>query len=153
MNARRVLAPVVLLVLVVLIIAIVTPKYKAWKESQQPVEATPHVEVFAKMGYTEAKGAAARQGKLLLVDATATWCGPCQLMEETTWVDPQVIEWINERALAVQLDVDQDVAGAKELAIRAMPTVILMKDGREIARSVGYLDGPQLRQWLDKAAG
>jgi thiol:disulfide interchange protein len=80
--------------------------------------------LFSDLDYASAREAARGQGKLLLVDATAAWCGPCQMMDRTTWIDPPVVEWIRQHAIAIQIDVDAEAATAKQLEIRAMPTVI-----------------------------
>src|SRR5262245_37739638 len=88
------------------------------------------------LSFQEARDKAAADGKFLVVDAMATWCGPCKMMDRNTWSDGRVASWINERAIFVKLDVDKDQASARELRIEAMPTVILFKDGKELKRSV-----------------
>ncbi len=69
-------------------------------------------------------------------------------MDANTWVDPGVVGWLNEKAVALQLDVDTD-AVAKEFDIRAMPTVVAIKNDRELDRIVGYRAPQQLLAWLD----
>lgn len=110
-----------------------------------------HAEVFAKMSYSEAVKAAG--SRVLLVDATASWCPPCKQMEKDTWTSHEVAAWVKARGLAVQVDVDQDRPAAGLLSIQAMPTVILFKDGKELARNVGYMDASMLLSWLNQHAG
>ena len=110
--------------------------------------ATP--QVFSELSLAEAKAKAVEQDKILLVDATADWCQPCQVMERTTWVDPEVIAWINLNAIAIQVDVDRQREEAKELNIQAMPTIIVFKDGRELDRAVGYKNASELLAWLNR---
>src|SRR5690606_6793071 len=90
--------------------------------------------------------------KLLLVDATADWCPPCKEMDRTTWVDERVEKWLGQRAIAIQVDVDAEPETARELRIRAMPTVIVFKDGAEFDRVVGYRSADQLLAWLEGVA-
>lgn len=107
-------------------------------------------QVFSELSLAEAKAKAVEQDKILLVDATADWCQPCQVMERTTWVDPEVISWIELNAIAIQVDVDMRRAEAKELNIQAMPTIIVFKDGRELDRVVGYKNASELLAWLNR---
>src|SRR5450432_2534818 len=73
--------------------------------------------VFAKLEFAAAREQAAAERKLLLVDATAEWCGPCKLMDRTTWIDPNVVAWLEEHALAIQIDVDAQTDVARQLRV------------------------------------
>jgi hypothetical protein len=84
----------------------------------------------------------------LIVDATAEWCAPCRQMDASTWRDAEVVRWIEAHAIAVQVDVDAEADLAKQLEVRAMPTVIAFKDGQEKDRVVGYRDPKGLLAWL-----
>lgn len=106
-------------------------------------------DVFSDMKFKDAKAKAIETKKLFIVDATASWCAPCKMMDQTTWIDEDVVSWINEHAIAIQLDVDEEKMGAKMLKISAMPTIIAFKEGKEFDRVVGYQDAPQLLEWLD----
>ena len=89
---------------------------------------------------------------MLLVDATASWCSPCHLMDRTTWVDPAVVEALREHAVAIQIDVDTKEDVAKALRIKAMPTVIAFRAGKEVDRVTGLQKRDQLLAWLDALA-
>jgi len=105
--------------------------------------------VFSDLDHASALEAARGQAKWLLVDATAVWCGPCKAMDRTSWIDPAVVAWIGQHAIAIQVDVDAEPATAKQLEIRAMPTVIAFRDGIEFDRSVGLKQPAELLSWLD----
>lgn len=96
-----------------------------------------------------ARRRATSEGKLLLVDATAAWCGPCQMMDRTTWLDADVIGWLAERAIAIQIDVDAEKELARQLRIQAMPTMIAFVNGEELDRTVGAKKPKELLAWLE----
>lgn len=110
-----------------------------------------HPPVFSDLSYAEALAANKGPDKLLLVKATAEWCGPCKAMNRTTFVDPTVVKWIGDNGAAIELDVDRSPKEAEELSIRAMPTMVLFRDGKEIGRTVGYKNAAGLLSWMEDA--
>jgi thiol-disulfide isomerase/thioredoxin len=105
--------------------------------------------VFAELDFASALARSVEQHKFLLVDATAEWCGPCKVMDLVTWVAPSVESWIAEHAIAIQLDVDASQETAQYLEVRAMPTMIVFRNGAEIDRVSGAQKPDDLVAWLD----
>lgn len=93
--------------------------------------------------------AAKNADKILVLKATAVWCGPCKQMDKTTWVDEKVVAWFKDHGTAAQFDVDKDTDLARQFNISAMPTMIALKNGEEVDRIVGYRSAEQLITWLD----
>jgi thiol-disulfide isomerase/thioredoxin len=112
--------------------------------------------LFTPGTLAEAKARAQREHKMLIVDFTASWCGPCHLMDQTSWQDAAVKDWVSSKAIAIQLDVDKEGRpDSKALGIYAMPTVVLFrppKYDKEFDRHLGYIEPDRLLHWLQGAA-
>jgi thioredoxin 1 len=77
----------------------------------------------------------------VLVDFSAVWCGPCKALE------PAVKEVAGEYAgklKVVKVDIDVSPNVAARFGIRGVPTVIVVKGGREVKRQVGLVPKPKL---------
>ena len=61
---------------------------------------------YSASNMAAAKTLASMQGKLLLVDFNATWCLPCRLMEENTFKNKVVDDYLNRHYIVVKVDVD-----------------------------------------------
>ena len=84
----------------------------------------------------------------VLVDFWADWCAPCKAMA------PVLDELARERTgrlVVAKLDTDRNPAMAVRFAIRGIPTLILFRDGREVARQSGALPRQRLDAFVDAA--
>ena len=88
--------------------------------------------------------------RLLIVKFTAEWCGPCKMMDRTTWSDEATVEYLKDHNMTViSVDVDDEADIAAQNQIRAMPTMVVFKDGEEFDRQIGAMDTEKLIGWLD----
>jgi thioredoxin 2 len=83
----------------------------------------------------------------VLVDFWAEWCGPCKMMA------PVLEQLAARRRLMLQVakvDTDAEQALAARFGIRSIPTLILLVEGRELARQSGAMPLAALEQWLER---
>jgi thioredoxin 2 len=84
----------------------------------------------------------------VLVDLWATWCAPCRM------VSPALERLATERAgelKLVKVDVDKAPRLSQRFEVRAVPTLMVLRDGEVLARQPGAAPEPALRNWLDQA--
>lgn len=115
-----------------------------------PAVASPPV--FKQMTFEQAKAESVNARKLFIFDAMTSWCGPCKIMDKTTWVDESVVSWINDHAIAVQLDMDEHPELREHLRINAYPTIVVFKDGKEFDRIIGLKRPAEFLAWLKGVA-
>lgn len=76
---------------------------------------------------------AALNGKLIVIDFTATWCGPCQMIAP---VFKEMSEKI-ENVVFLKVDVDKNAEAAAQYGVSAMPTFVFVKQGEIVDRLMG----------------
>jgi hypothetical protein len=94
----------------------------------------------------EAFERARREGKYVLLDGAAEWCHWCHVMDETTYLDPEIARILRERFVTLRIDVDEHPDLAERYGEWGWPaTIIFSPDGREIGKYRGYIPPDELR--------
>ncbi|MEM9823852.1 MAG: thioredoxin family protein [Bacteroidota bacterium] len=89
---------------------------------------------FPKGSLSSAKNIAAKEGKLYLVDFVASWCMPCKWMEETTFANAEVSDYMAENYVAVKIDIDDfDGYAYKQIYdIKILPSILIFNSKGEL---------------------
>ncbi|HKX44246.1 MAG TPA: thioredoxin family protein [Burkholderiaceae bacterium] len=100
--------------------------------------------------YDKAKlDAALAAGKPVIVDFAADWCPTCK--EQKPIVDALMSEPKRQAIAFFVADFDKETALKKRLKVTMQSTFVVMKGGKEIARSTGQTDKAELAALFDKA--
>lgn len=90
--------------------------------------------------------ASKRDGLPLIVDFWAPWCGPCKMMA------PEFAKAATELGSAVRfakINTEEEPAASQHHNIRGIPSMIMFKNGREIARQSGAMRSDQIKAWVN----
>ncbi len=84
------------------------------------------------------------QAKPVLIDFYADWCGPCQILSP-------IVEEVGSQMAeidVVKLNVDNNFSLAERHGVLSIPTLVIFKEGKELARKTGALSKDALVAWI-----
>jgi thiol:disulfide interchange protein len=118
--------------------------FTACAQQEKP---SPHSIIFTNASFADALKQAAAQHKYLFVDAYASWCGPCKLLQSTTFHNKKAAEFYN--ANFINLSIDMEKGEGPQLAqvwgITAYPTLIVFTpSGKPLLGTMGYMGADDL---------
>jgi thioredoxin-related protein/YHS domain-containing protein len=86
---------------------------------------------------------AASTGQPVLLEFTADWCMYCKRMEKTTFVDPRVVNFVNQNYVAVRVDADEHKQLVADLDIKGLPAILVVSPTLQIIERIPGFQTPE----------
>ncbi len=84
----------------------------------------------------------------LVVDFWAPWCAPCRAMAPAF---EAVARRIEPKARLIKVNTEEAQGLATRLGIRSIPTLVVFRGAREVARTSGAMDAAALENWIRRS--
>lgn len=83
--------------------------------------------------------------KVTLIDFWAPWCGPCKIMDP---IIDELEKELGDKLEVQRVNVDENPSKSSQFGIMSIPTYVVLKDGKEIARKIGVTPKAELVKLL-----
>ena len=95
---------------------------------------------FSKDGFDKALS----QGKLMMVDFWADWCGPCRML------GPVLEQLAADRpdVTVAKVDVDENMSLAAAYGVESIPMLLVFKNGQLVNKSIGFVSQPEIEKLI-----
>ena len=102
---------------------------------------------MAKQLKTAEFDAVVNEAPLAMIDFWAVWCGPCKMLSPAV---EDIAERYGDKVLVGKVNVDEEPDLARRFGIMSIPTVVFLKNGKEVERKVGVMPQQVFTDILDK---
>jgi thioredoxin 1 len=82
----------------------------------------------------------------IVVDFWAEWCGPCRMLSP---VLEELSEELNGTVSIVKMNIDENPEIPTRFGIRSIPTLMIFKDGKQVAVQTGGSPKSSLKSWIE----
>lgn len=83
--------------------------------------------------------------KVTLIDFWAPWCGPCKIMDP---IIDELEKELGDKLEVQRVNVDEDPSKSSQFGVMSIPTYVVLKDGKEIARKIGVTPKSELAKLI-----
>jgi thioredoxin-related protein len=98
---------------------------------------------FQDLPFKELIAKAKKENKIIFIDAYASWCGPCKLMEKNVFTKKSVGDYYNANFVNARFDMEKGEGReiAAKYGVRSYPTYLFLNgDGELVSQNLGYME-------------
>ena len=92
---------------------------------------------------------AAKASSLAVIDFSAGWCGPCQMLAP---VLEEISEEMSGKADFFNADADSNLELVREYKVASIPALFILKNGEVVAKQIGFMPKDELKKWIEAQA-